>query len=56
MAFVAMSSVIYMVFWAYFRHENRRRAAGKLDHKIQGLTGEEIDELGEHNPRYRYTY
>ena len=56
MALVAMSSAIYTLFWLYFRYENKRRAAGKLDHKIEGMTDEEVDELGEHNPRYRYTY
>lgn len=56
MALVAMATVIYILFWFYFRYENRRRAAGKLDHKTQGMTEEEIDELGEDNPRFRYTY
>lgn len=56
MAFVAMASVIYIFFWIHFRRENRRRAAGKLDHTTEGMTEEEIEELGEHNPRFRYTY
>lgn len=56
MAFVCMSAVIYMSFWAYFRHLNKRRDEGKEDHKVEGMTEEEIQELGEHNPRFRYTY
>lgn len=56
MALVAMATVIYMAFWVYFHYENKRRAAGKLDYKTQGLTPEEVDELGEDNPRFRYTY
>lgn len=56
MGFVAMATVIYIFFWAYFRRENKRRAAGRLDYKTQGMTEEEIEEMGEDNPRFRYTY
>lgn len=56
MGLIAMSAVIYLLFWAYFRHQNKRKAEGKDDHKVQGMTQEEIEELGEHNPRFRYTY
>ena len=56
MALIAMSAVIYLLFWAYFRHLNQRKADGKEDYRMQGLTEEEVEELGEHNPRFRYTY
>ncbi|KAL6854856.1 hypothetical protein ACO1O0_005987 [Amphichorda felina] len=56
MALIAMSSVIYLLFWIYFRRQNQRKAEGKDDHKVQGMTEEEIEELGEHNPRFRYHY
>ncbi|KAH8679462.1 major facilitator superfamily domain-containing protein [Ilyonectria robusta] len=56
MAFIAMASVIYLSFWAWFRHLNQRKASGKEDHRIQGLREEEIEELGEHNPAFKYTY
>ncbi|KAG5795453.1 hypothetical protein H9Q69_005502 [Fusarium xylarioides] len=56
MALVAMSSLIYMAFWAWFRRQNKRKVGGKEDHRIQGLTEEEAEELGEHNPRFHYTY
>ncbi|KAH6695606.1 high-affinity nicotinic acid transporter [Plectosphaerella plurivora] len=56
MAFVCLSACIYMAFWAYFRHLNKRRDEGKEDHTVEGMTEEEIQELGEHNPRFRYTY
>jgi hypothetical protein len=54
MAMVAMSAVIYLVMWAWFRRQNSRKLAGKDDHKIQGMTEEEAEELGEHNPRFIY--
>ncbi|KAJ4266021.1 hypothetical protein NW762_003994 [Fusarium torreyae] len=56
MALVAMSSIIYMAFWAYFRRQNKRKMEGKEDHRIQGMTEEEAEELGEHNPAFHYTY
>ncbi|EEY22343.1 high-affinity nicotinic acid transporter [Verticillium alfalfae VaMs.102] len=56
MAFVCMSSVIYMSFWAYFKFLNKKRDEGKEDEKVRGKTEEEIREMGEYNPRFRYTY
>ncbi|KAH7311327.1 major facilitator superfamily domain-containing protein [Stachybotrys elegans] len=56
MALIAMSTVIYLAFWWYFRSLNQRKREGKDDHKVQGMTEEEIEELGEHNPRFLYTY
>lgn len=56
MAMIAMSAVIYMVMWTWFRQQNRKRDAGKEDHKVEGMAQEDIEEMGEHNPQYRYTY
>ncbi|KAF4965599.1 hypothetical protein FSARC_6621 [Fusarium sarcochroum] len=56
MALVAMSSIIYMAFWAYFRQQNKKKMEGKEDYRIQGMTEEEAEELGEHNPAFHYTY
>ncbi|KAJ1323040.1 MFS transporter ACS family allantoate permease [Microdochium nivale] len=58
MAFVATSTLIYIAFWLWFRRQNARRDAGKVDkkHVPVGLSEPEIEELGEYNPRFRYTY
>ncbi|GKU20499.1 unnamed protein product [Fusarium langsethiae] len=56
MVMVAMSSLIYLAFWAWFRRQNKRKDEGKEDWRVQGLTEEEAEELGEHNPRFHYTY
>ncbi|KFA81386.1 hypothetical protein S40288_08383, partial [Stachybotrys chartarum IBT 40288] len=56
MALIAMSSVIYLAFWWYFSTLNKRKKAGKEDYKVRGMTEEEIEELGESNPRFMYTY
>jgi hypothetical protein len=56
MAFMAMSAVIYLVMLTYFKRRNAAKVAGKEDYKVQGLTEEEAEELGEENPRFMYTY
>ncbi|VBB78425.1 Putative MFS transporter [Podospora comata] len=38
----------------YCARENRVRAAGKRDHRLEGLTEEEAEELGSRHPRFRY--
>lgn len=35
-------------------YENRARAAGKRDHRLEGLTEEEQLNLGHRHPQYRY--
>ncbi|KAH6855900.1 major facilitator superfamily domain-containing protein, partial [Chaetomium sp. MPI-CAGE-AT-0009] len=56
MALMLMATLIYLFFWGYFRHLNKRREEGKEDYKVQGMTDEEIDELGDESPRFRYIY
>jgi hypothetical protein len=56
MAMVAMSAVIYLGLWAWFRRQNRRKLAGLDDQKVEGMTEEEAEELGEHNPKFLYAY
>jgi hypothetical protein len=56
MAFIAMAASIYLFMWWWFRRQNQRKMNGEEDHKVVGMTEEEIEELGEDNPRYRYTY
>ena len=40
---------------AYFSAENRKRIQGVEDEKISGMTDDEIEELGDRNPRFLYT-
>jgi hypothetical protein len=53
---IAMSITLLGSIGLYLRHINHRRAAGKEDHRVAGLSREEIEELGEINPSYHYTY
>lgn len=56
MAMLIMAAVLFGGIGAWLRHVNRRRAAGKENHRVEGLSAEEIEELGEDNPDYVYTY
>ncbi|GAB7335317.1 hypothetical protein MBLNU13_g07715t1 [Cladosporium sp. NU13] len=56
MAMAAMSAVIFLGLWAWFRRQNRQKLSGLEDHKAEGMTEEEAEELGEHNPRFLYAY
>jgi hypothetical protein len=56
MAMAAMSAVTFLGLWAWFRRQNRRKLSGLEDHKAEGMTEEEAEELGEHNPRFLYAY
>ncbi|KAI9482734.1 MAG: major facilitator superfamily domain-containing protein [Benjaminiella poitrasii] len=39
----------------YCRWENKMRAAGKRDYRLNGLSNEEVAELGHTHPNFRYT-
>lgn len=50
-----IASVILALFGiAYCAYENRVRAAGKRDHRLEGLTEAEADKLGNRHPRFHY--
>lgn len=46
---------IYAALHFWFRSANKRKVEGKEDWRTEGLNEEEINELGEFNPRYMYT-
>jgi hypothetical protein len=46
---------IYGFMSLYLNHVNNRRRAGKEDHKIAGMSEEEINALGDRSPRFMYT-
>ena len=55
LSMVAFASVVYALMWFYFSRVNAQRARGEEDHKIQGMSEEEINELGDDSPRFVYT-
>ncbi|KAF2641277.1 MFS general substrate transporter [Massarina eburnea CBS 473.64] len=55
MAMVAFASLVYAFMWWYFAMVNKKRARGDEDHTIEGMTSEDIAELGDDSPRFVYT-
>ena len=54
MAMVAMASMLYTLMFFYFTRENKKRERGVYDHKIEGMSEEDILALGDENPRFRF--
>ena len=54
---VGMGTLIYAYMWFWYRRENARRDAGEASvaEKYRGMSEEELKELGDDSPRYRYT-
>ena len=38
----------------YFTRENKKREKGVYDHKIEGMSEEDILALGDENPRFKF--
>jgi len=55
LAMVAFAVAVYGFMWFYFARVNARRARGEEDWKIEGMSEEEIAELGDDSPRFVYT-
>jgi hypothetical protein len=55
MGLLALAAVIYGSMSAYFSYANRRRSRGDEDSKKEGMTADEIEELGDRSPKYVYT-
>ncbi|KAL1841819.1 hypothetical protein VTJ49DRAFT_6572 [Mycothermus thermophilus] len=54
--FAGQLAVFFLAIFGIFycRRENKLRAAGKRDHRLEGLTQEEQEGLGSRHPSYRY--
>ncbi|KAJ5706778.1 hypothetical protein N7488_006579 [Penicillium malachiteum] len=52
---VGFAGVLYGVMWICLRFINKRRDQGAEDERIATLSEEEIEELGDRNPRFRYS-
>lgn len=55
LSLVGFSGLLYVFMWFWYRNLNTRRASGLEDDKIAGMTEEEIQEMGDRNPRFRYS-
>lgn len=52
---VGVFGVLYGVMWVCLHAINERRARGLEDKKIASMSEDEIRELGDRNPRFRYS-
>lgn len=55
LALVGFSGILYGTMWLCLTTINKRRAQGLEEDKIAGMTEEEIQELGDRNPRFQYS-
>ncbi|KAM3527251.1 hypothetical protein NHJ13051_003063 [Beauveria bassiana] len=55
LAMVATGTVIYGLLWAWYKRENEKRAAGVVKEAYQQMSDDELRELGDESPHYRYT-
>merc|ERR1739842_179304 len=54
-ATLAVGICIHASLSYWFHRQNKNRAAGKEDWKMEGKTAEEVADMGDLNPLYRYT-
>ncbi|KAA8913618.1 major facilitator superfamily domain-containing protein [Sphaerosporella brunnea] len=50
-----MAALMYLLLWIVFARRNRQREKGLEDHKLDGKTPQEVAEMGDESPNYRYT-
>jgi len=56
LSLVGMATLVYGFLWFWFARENKKRAAGlAMLPEHEGLSDEELAELGDDRPRFRYT-
>lgn len=54
-ALLSLSLSVFSFLTLYLASQNKKRRAGLEDHKIAGMTEEEIAALGDKSPRFIYT-
>lgn len=54
---VGLGALIYAFMWFWYRRENRRRDEGRWerDDRYRNVPDDELKELGDDSPHYRYT-
>ncbi|KAL7817433.1 major facilitator superfamily domain-containing protein [Trichoderma aethiopicum] len=55
LSMVGVGTAIYGFLWFWFWRANKSRDAGELSEAHQGLEDDELKELGDDSPHYRYT-
>jgi hypothetical protein len=52
MSMVAVGCLLYASLYFYYTAENKKRAAGKRDHLVEGKSEGEIVAMGDESPRF----
>jgi hypothetical protein len=52
---VGMATCMYGFLWFYYDRENKKRDSGFMKSAHEDLSVEELAELGDESPQYRYT-
>lgn len=55
MAMVGFAIFCYAILWFAFARINKRRESGEEEHLIAGMSDEDIAEMGDDSPRFKYT-
>ncbi len=53
---VGFATVLYGCMSLYFMRVNARRERGDEDGRVQGMSEDEVREMGDRSPRFRFTY
>ncbi|KAL4958140.1 histidine phosphatase superfamily [Aspergillus filifer] len=51
---VGFAGIVYGLMWAYYEWKNKQRDQGLEDAKIEGMSDEQIEEMGDMSPRFRW--
>ncbi|KAL4937238.1 hypothetical protein BDV06DRAFT_216033 [Aspergillus oleicola] len=51
---VGFAGVVYGIMWVYYEWKNKQRDRGVEDAKIEGMSDEQIEEMGDMSPRFRW--
>ncbi|SCO91032.1 related to putative tartrate transporter [Fusarium oxysporum] len=55
MGMLVVSLILNIILHLHFKRQNKLRDEGKQDYLLEGKTEEEIESMGERNPRFRFT-
>ncbi|KAL4794351.1 histidine phosphatase superfamily [Aspergillus venezuelensis] len=50
---VGFAGIVYGLMWVYYEWKNKQRDQGLEDAKIEGMSDEQIEEMGDMSPRFR---
>jgi hypothetical protein len=52
---VGVAALSYGLLWFWYARENKKRDSGLIKPEYENLSEEELAELGDESPKFRYT-